>query len=273
MEKTIVLKDETITNCAVIKYPDGQRNIKLDMAHYNPKYTYQIKCRIKTFSDLELLSCLVTALNKNDCLITDICFCYLCGMRSDRAFEIGMPNYFRDIIVPILKSYNTCIRIFYPHQDYLKHRYGDMFYVYDGFSFNKFLELKCIRLGGDSNRYGYPSGFFSKKRDNDKIIIDSIKFNKILQISEHQKETHHKIDDEQNILVIDDLCDGGATFIQIAEYLKEHYPNNKRYLFVAHALFTKGVDIVAEHYEKIYCTNSYQDIVHPKVEVIDVWGE
>lgn len=71
---------------------------------------------------------------------------------------------------------------------------------------------------------------------------------------------------------MDDLCDGGATFIAIAEYLESHFSNRLRYLFVAHGLFTKGVDHVATHFDKVITTNSFQEFeTHPRLEVIDVW--
>jgi ribose-phosphate pyrophosphokinase len=52
----------------------------------------------------------------------------------------------------------------------------------------------------------------------------------------------HEIEGQQ-ILIIDDICDGGATFIQLTHKLKEHGCASVD-LFVTHGLFTKGTSIL-----------------------------
>lgn len=42
-------------------------------------------------------------------------------------------------------------------------------------------------------------------------------------------------------LIIDDICDGGATFIKVAEALKKECPNVQIGLFVSHGIFSKGL--------------------------------
>lgn len=60
-------------------------------------------------------------------------------------------------------------------------------------------------------------------------------------------------------LVIDDICDGGATFNILAESLwgdiHEDYPLVLN-LFVTHGIFSKGLDELAANYGRIYTTNS-----------------
>lgn len=73
------------------------------------------------------------------------------------------------------------------------------------------------------------------------------------------------------LLVADDICDGGRTFIELAEVLRKGKCEQLR-LVVTHGLFTKGIDVVADHYDKIYTTNSYlsDPLSHPKVQWIKV---
>lgn len=60
-------------------------------------------------------------------------------------------------------------------------------------------------------------------------------------------------------LVIDDICDGGATFNILAESLwsneYEDYPLILD-LFVTHGIFSKGLSELAKNYSRIYTTNS-----------------
>ena len=54
------------------------------------------------------------------------------------------------------------------------------------------------------------------------------------------------------LLVVDDICDGGGTFIQLAELLRQH-TNALLYLYVTHGIFSKGVDVLAGSYAKVFC--------------------
>lgn len=74
-----------------------------------------------------------------------------------------------------------------------------------------------------------------------------------------------EIADCKNFVIIDDLCDGGATFIAIAKEIHLQAPQAKVYLVVTHAIFSKGLEPFEGHIEKIFCTNSFADFDHPRV--------
>jgi ribose-phosphate pyrophosphokinase len=59
-----------------------------------------------------------------------------------------------------------------------------------------------------------------------------------------------------NILVLDDLCDGGRTFIEVSQLLEATGNVSNLDLAVTHGLFSKGVDVVAKNYDTIYTTDS-----------------
>lgn len=56
----------------------------------------------------------------------------------------------------------------------------------------------------------------------------------------------------RDLLVVDDICDGGRTFIELAKALKERNPRSLR-LYVTHGFFTYGLEELKKHYEEIYC--------------------
>ena len=86
----------------------------------------------------------------------------------------------------------------------------------------------------------------------------------------------HYSDSLKDHIIIDDICDGGATFINIAKYLKEKYSNmndenmkGKIYLIVTHSIFSKGFSELSKYFDGIYCTNSYSDLkFHPSINDI-----
>jgi ribose-phosphate pyrophosphokinase len=61
-------------------------------------------------------------------------------------------------------------------------------------------------------------------------------------------------------VIIDDICDGGRTFVELAKAIKDGRPTAKIYLVVTHGIFSAGYDQLGEYFEKIYTTNSYKDI-------------
>ncbi|MNP55768.1 phosphoribosylpyrophosphate synthetase [compost metagenome] len=61
-----------------------------------------------------------------------------------------------------------------------------------------------------------------------------------------------------NLFVLDDICDGGRTFIELAKLVTKA---NKVELAVTHGLFTKGIDVVANEFDRVYTTTSYTGTV------------
>ncbi len=62
-------------------------------------------------------------------------------------------------------------------------------------------------------------------------------------------------------LIVDDICDGGATFVALARKLREAGAIEVS-LFVTHGIFSKGKDL--EGIDAIYTTGSFTGKVHPK---------
>lgn len=61
-----------------------------------------------------------------------------------------------------------------------------------------------------------------------------------------------------NVLIIDDICDGGRTFTEAAQLLKERGAE-KLYLYVTHGIFSKGLDLLGKFFEHIYCHHVLDD--------------
>ncbi len=58
-----------------------------------------------------------------------------------------------------------------------------------------------------------------------------------------------------NLLVLDDICDGGKTFIEVSKLLVPMTTGSVE-LAVTHGLFTAGFETVRKHFDKIYTTNT-----------------
>ena len=66
----------------------------------------------------------------------------------------------------------------------------------------------------------------------------------------------------RKVLIVDDICDGGRTFIELAKKLQE-YKAKSIYLYVTHGIFSKGLDILQAYFDQIYCYHVFPNYVEP----------
>lgn len=60
-----------------------------------------------------------------------------------------------------------------------------------------------------------------------------------------------------NILIVDDICDGGGTFNGIADALEASGNHLPRYLYVTHGIFSQGLTELTKRFKRIYTTDSF----------------
>ncbi|MCB6779327.1 MULTISPECIES: ribose-phosphate diphosphokinase [Citrobacter] len=76
----------------------------------------------------------------------------------------------------------------------------------------------------------------------------------------------------RDVLIVDDLCDAGGTFIGSAQVLREAGAHSVS-LYVTHGIFSKGVEhLFANGIDAIYTTTSFAapTLEHPQLELIDI---
>jgi ribose-phosphate pyrophosphokinase len=62
---------------------------------------------------------------------------------------------------------------------------------------------------------------------------------------------------EADVLVVDDICDGGWTFTNLAAALRPR-TSGRLMLYVTHGIFSKGFAALAENYDAVYCANLFR---------------
>lgn len=64
--------------------------------------------------------------------------------------------------------------------------------------------------------------------------------------------------EEGAYLIADDLCDGGGTFVGLAEKFREDPKGTgSLHLWTTHGIFSKGLDVLAKHFKTIGCSDSF----------------
>ena len=73
----------------------------------------------------------------------------------------------------------------------------------------------------------------------------------------------------KDCFIIDDICLGGRTFVNIAQKLKEKNCG-KLFLIVTHGIFNYGIDNLLEYFENIYTTDSICTLESDRLSIYNV---
>mgnify|MGYP003351844242 CR=1 FL=1 len=68
---------------------------------------------------------------------------------------------------------------------------------------------------------------------------------------------------DQPLLIVDDICDGGGTFLALASAIRQAQAaqtiRQPLYLYVTHGIFSKGADQLLEEYQRIFTRHRWTD--------------
>lgn len=237
-------------------FPDGEPHIKLD--EIDRKDDYKVICRITNPTELFVLMQVADILDRQD-VSWDLEIMYLMSQRMDRVISFN-EAFSLKVVVKVLKTFGCyTISVFEPHSDkiYDLTLGGAPHIIEKKHDFSNLLEGKLVCYPD----HGAAARYFETK--NDEIIVltkkrDLENKGKILSI---EIESAPDIDPNsvKTIIVSDDLCDGGGTFVGAAKILREKYPNAKLEIFVRHMVNPRGIQNLSENFDKVYFTNSYKD--------------
>ena len=271
----LIYPDKSEIDFTLTKFPDGQQNITINIDSTTFDLSrlskIQIKTRLNNWLDLELISCTVASLRELGVEEIHLYIPYIIGARSDRKFEDGGNNYLRDVICPVINSLKfrtvTCTD---PHSDVLEA-------CIKGFKKESNVNLlnwaiQEILLSTESNHKDLmlvsPDGGALKKiyetATGAELTCNIVISNKHRDIKTGKLAGFHvpiNKDQVNKIAIwVDDICDGGGTFIGEAIEATKNGHTGKKYLVVTHGIFSNRFVELSKYFDGIYCTNSYSNI-------------
>lgn len=250
----------------LFKFPD--ESIKFELSNVSFTNSIDVLTTLRSNDDIITLALVKSTLDKAfPKKKVNVIISYLMYQQDDREFSTK-ESFGLKVISNFINQMNfNEISIFHPHSD--KVEFIDNVKIIDNhnlllavFKTKEFHKMRWIipDSGAFKTQFKMTEGFGHtnpitclKSRNHNTLKIETVVNCEDLQ--------------GQGCFIVDDICLGGATFIQIAEKLKE---NNcgKLYLIVSHGVFNKGVDHILEHFEEIYTTDSICKIDHEKVNII-----
>lgn len=264
-------------------FPDGQQSIEIisqdpmDFYDMSVQITngVEIRCRMNSFKDVELIVLANQALKNLGVKKIQLYVPYFLGARSDRKFVRGSVNYIKDVIAPIinLQGFDK-VTVVDPHSDVLEACLNN---------FEKKTNVELVRL----SLFNYWTETNQIVSDMSKIVFvspdagalkkvytvaDFYQSNNDILVCSKYRDADGKLsrtsvpltDDmlDKDLFIIDDICDGGGTFINLAKEIKSNEKfTGKIYLIVTHGIFSRGFDDLSQYFEKIYTTNSISNDV------------
>ena len=69
-----------------------------------------------------------------------------------------------------------------------------------------------------------------------------------------------KLSEFSQAIIVDDICDGGRTFIELAKVIRASGFKGNLVLCVTHGIFSKGVGVFAEDFDEVYTMNNINNV-------------
>lgn len=254
------------------KFPDGQQSITLLQSHHfwTLKDTaVKIHSHLNSFADLELIICAKKVLDSLGVSQVVLHVPYFLGARSDRRFEEGTVHYLKEVICPIINSLKfDAVVVLDPHSDVLEACLDNMVKIDNHLIVKSALTAidnkndardRICLVSPDAGAYKKIFDV-AKKFEINKVItatkVRDLKTGKILHTEVPLSDSYHG---DIKFVIVDDICDGGRTFTEIAKAIRDQLPNAKIYLIVTHGIFSAGEEPLKEYFEHVYTTNSVKE--------------
>lgn len=250
----------------ITEFPGGERSYNVEPTElYNDGEVVRVYCMFQSSDDIVDLMLITNAIRyKLGNVPIMLTIPYFPAARADRVMVEG-ESFGLQVYAQMIKSCGfSKIKVYDPHSDVLTGMFepGQLEvieqYLCLDFPFHDYdAENSCIvapdagavkKAFKVAKEARLPLIEAAKKRDvaTGKILKTSIDRNDCLRYN--------------NFIVVDDICDGGRTFIELAKAIKEINPYAKLHLSVTHGLFTKGKDELLQYFDSVYSTFDFTEL-------------
>lgn len=262
------------------RFPCGERNVKIMMQEGLPANMLyeQVSVRLVYESDSDLidLMLLCDAIKrswleyKRFALVVD----YFPYGRQDRVCSLGEAHSLKVVANLINSCGFDAVYVFDPHSDVVEALIDNVHIIPVDHIIHRAKDVEFTTV----DAFVSPDGGAYKKVTKCGQVRGKnvVRADKIRNVSDGSLSGFGVYADDltgQSVMIIDDICDGGGTFVGLAEKLREKGATEV-ILYVTHGMFTKGVDVLKEGIDKILCYRYYGPTEDKhKVQMIDTdWG-
>ncbi len=247
-------------------FSGGEPHIKIN-PDFDTTQKVTLTHRLNSFNDLGLLCIAVDALRRMDVKNMELFIPYFPAARQDRVMIKGEPlsvKVYADIINGM--QFDK-VFVFDAHSEVTPALVNNCEVIPN----HTFIEAVVKAIGNEVKLISPDGGALKKIYKVSEFLggVEVVECSKSRDVKTGKLSGFKVYNDDlqgMDCLIVDDICDGGGTFVGLAEELKKNNAG-KLYLAVSHGIFNKGFAVL-NCFEKIFTTNSFKDFEGERVEVI-----
>lgn len=240
-------------------FSGGEPHIKIDTTTASLQEV-TVTQRLSTFTDLGLLCLAVDALQRMGIKLHTLIIPYFPAARQDRVMIAGEPLSVK-VYADIINNLNfSKVLVFDAHSEVTPALLNNCEVVTN----HHFIQQVITKIGKEVLLISPDGGALKKIYKVSEFLggIDVVECSKSRDVKTGKLTGFKVYSDDlngQDCLIVDDICDGGGTFMGLAQELKNKNAG-KLFLAVSHGIFSKGFEQLNQYFENIFTTDSFRDI-------------
>lgn len=242
----------TVHDSRIWKFPAGEIGVRIEDGPWKGEV---IVAHIKSGDDIMKVLLLEEALRGEGVQNIILAMPYVPYARQDRVCNVGESLSIR----VLAKLINSCsfdaVTILDPHSDVTPALINNVRMVTQSDFFSESIQKdnwkETIIISPDAGALK-KSETFAKKVGAKGVVVANKKRDLLTGRIEYVKLTESV--DGEHVFVIDDILEGGGTFLLLAEQLQNTLSKE---LAVTHGIFSGGFDKILSAYDKVYTSDSY----------------
>lgn len=248
-------------------FSGGEPHIKIN-PDFDVSEPVTITHRINSFNDFGLLLLAIDALKRMDVKLINVFIPYFPAARQDRVMISGEPLSVK-VYADILNSLKlNKVTVFDAHSEVTQALLDNCEVIPN----HAFIAEVLEKIGKEVKLISPDGGALKKIYKVSEYLggVEVVECSKSRDVKTGKLSGFKVYNDDlkgMDCLIVDDICDGGGTFVGLAEELKKKNAG-KLYLAVSHGIFNKGFDVFQKDFEKIFTTNSFREFDNEMVEVV-----
>ncbi|MEZ0007727.1 ribose-phosphate pyrophosphokinase [Flavobacterium sp. 28YEA47A] len=248
-------------------FSGGEPHIKIN-PDFDVSEPVTITHRINSFNDFGLLLLAIDALKRMDVKLINVFIPYFPAARQDRVMISGEPLSVK-VYADILNSLKlNKVTVFDAHSEVTSALLDNCEVIPN----HAFIAEVLKKIGKEVKLISPDGGALKKIYKVSEYLggVEVVECSKSRDVKTGKLSGFKVYNDNlegMDCLIVDDICDGGGTFVGLAEELKKKNAG-KLYLAVSHGIFNKGFDVFQKDFEKIFTTNSFREFDNEMVEMV-----
>ncbi len=238
-------------------FSGGEPHIKIT-SDLNEVQRVIISIRIRNFEQVGLLLLAVDALRRMGVQELQLVLPYFPGARQDRVMVPGEPLTVKVFAQLINQMQLDKVLVFDPHSEVMVALLDRVQVL----SPKAFIQDVCARIGKEDLILVAPDAGAVKRTES---LAKAIGIQEVISCSKRRDLNTGRIVSYtihvdnlvgKKLLVVDDICDGGATFLLLAKAIREKGGEDP-FLAISHGIFSKGTEALLKEYNQIHYTDAF----------------